>query len=72
MASSRHFSSKSNQTEEEVLSELLADITNSRNGAKQLRAAGQHRLADSMDAAANEYLDEYNALKNRRWNPKHA
>ncbi|WP_329616448.1 hypothetical protein OG244_28380 [Streptomyces brevispora] len=70
MASSRHF--VRNQPAEQTRAEITTDIKNSRGAQRDLQATGQHRLAETMREAADEHLDELNALDNGTWTPNHA
>jgi hypothetical protein len=70
MASSRHF--RITQPPAETRQEIEADITNARSAQQNLEAAGQHRLAENMHAAVDEYLDELTDLDEGRWAPRHA
>ncbi|MEU3220026.1 hypothetical protein [Streptomyces sp. NPDC006971] len=70
MASSRHF--RVTQTPAETRQEIEADIANARSAQRDLHEAGQHRLAENMHAAVDEYLDELTDLDEGRWAPRHA
>jgi len=69
MSASRHFSRPSSN--EQLVSEIEADVASARGAQRDLQAAGQHRLAASMGAAVDEHLDELNAAKNGTWRPQH-
>ncbi|ONI48643.1 MULTISPECIES: hypothetical protein [unclassified Streptomyces] len=70
MAGARHF--RKNQPAAEVKQEIEADIASSRRVQQDLAAAGNHKAAESMRAAADEYLDERADLDAGTWRPKHA
>ncbi|MEU8623280.1 hypothetical protein [Streptomyces sp. NPDC048669] len=70
MSASRHFSRT--QPTEQTRAEIKDDITASRGAQRDLQAAGQHRLAETMRQATDEHIDELNALDNGTWNPNHA
>ncbi|MGW7473673.1 hypothetical protein ACWGIT_19020 [Streptomyces cyaneofuscatus] len=70
MAGARHF--RKNQPTAETRSEIEADISSSRRAQQDLAAAGNHKAAESMRQAADEYLDERADLDAGTWKPKHA
>ncbi|MFJ2675110.1 hypothetical protein [Streptomyces sp. NPDC087525] len=70
MSSARHF--RTDQNPAQTAKEIEADITNSRRAQRELQAAGQHRLAETMRAATDEHLDELAELDAGTWTPKHA
>lgn len=70
MSAARHF--RKDQPATETRSEIDADIASSRRAQQDLAAAGNHRAAESMRQAADEYLDERADLDAGRWKPKHA
>ncbi|MFE4535671.1 hypothetical protein ACFRKB_11385 [Streptomyces scopuliridis] len=70
MASSRHF--RADQPKKEIRQEITADIAASRRSQRDLQAAGQHGLAETMREATDEHLDELADLGAGRWRPKHA
>lgn len=73
MGAARHFFRRSEVlSDEQIAADIKADIRSSRKAERELTAAGQHRLAEDMRRAADEYLDEYTDLKSGRWQPKHA
>ncbi|MFD9256950.1 hypothetical protein [Streptomyces sp. NPDC059538] len=70
MPASRHFTN--DQNPDDVRAQIEADIAAARGSQRDLQAAGQNLYADRMGAAADEALDELNALNRGSWNPKHA
>ncbi|OEJ95291.1 hypothetical protein [Streptomyces thermolilacinus] len=72
MGAARHFFRRSEVSDAQVAADIKADVESSRKAERTFKAAGQHRLAEDMRKATDEYLDEYNDLKSGRWSPKHA
>lgn len=70
MAGARHF--REDPPAEEVKQEIEADIASSRRAQQDLADAGNHRAAESMRQATDEYLDERAALEDGTWRPEHA
>jgi hypothetical protein len=70
MSANRHFTG--DQPEDQIRAEIQDDIKDSRTAQRDLQAAGQHRLAESMRQAADEAIDELNDLDAGTWRPKHA
>ncbi|MFJ9979674.1 hypothetical protein [Streptomyces cyaneofuscatus] len=69
MAGARHF--RTNQSTAETRAEIEADVASSRRAQQDLAAAGNHKAAESMRKATDEYLDERADLDAGTWKPKH-
>ncbi|MFH8531545.1 hypothetical protein ACH4GE_24380 [Streptomyces tendae] len=72
MSSARHHVARGTVSDDVLKVDIQADIKNARNAQIDMQQAGQRRLAAEMGAAADEALDELNALNNGTWKPKHA
>lgn len=71
MASGRHFFTPGTLTTDQLKADIKADITASRGAEKQLREAGQHKVAEQMRQQTDEHLDELGDANSGTWQPKH-
>ncbi|MFF8100136.1 hypothetical protein ACF07S_10230 [Streptomyces sp. NPDC016640] len=72
MSSARHFFAAGSLSDDELKSQITADIAASRGAQRDLQAAGQHGVAARMAEAVDEHLDELAEATNGTWTPKHA
>ncbi|MEV5940319.1 hypothetical protein [Streptomyces sp. NPDC051994] len=72
MSSARHFFKVGTLSDEQLKSDIKADVASARGAQRDLQATGQHGMAARMGGTADEALDELNAANNGTWKPKHA
>jgi hypothetical protein len=72
MSSARHFFAPGTVSDEQLKSDIKADVASARSAQRDLQAAGQHGMAARMGEAADEALDELNTANNGTWKPRHA
>jgi hypothetical protein len=72
VSAARHHLPAGTFTNQQLLADITADLKSAQGARKQMEATGQGRLAASMRAAVDEFLDELTAAQNGTWRPRHA
>jgi hypothetical protein len=72
MSSARHFFKSGTLSDDQLKTDITADLKAARGAQQQAMQHGQYRSAELMRGAVDEHLDELNDLKQGRWRPRHA
>ncbi|MEU2873772.1 hypothetical protein ABZ769_31985 [Streptomyces olivoreticuli] len=70
MASARHFFTSGTLSDEQLQSDIKDDISTARGAQREMKYAGQYKLAHRMGDAVDEHLDELNDAKRGSWRPR--